>query len=326
MTISRRSLIRLGAGLVAAASTASQCAWAQSYPTRPVRIVLGFPAGGLGDIISRLIAGRLSEQLGQSFVVENRPGAATNLATEAVVRAAADGHTLLLANSVNAINASVHSNLSFNFIQDFAPVAHIADAEFVLEVHPSVPATTVPQFIAYAKANPGRLLMASAGPASFEHLAGELFKLDTGVDLLHVPYQGSGPAVNDLVGGHVQVYFGPIAPSIQHIRAGTLRALAVTTAARSIALPDVPSVGEFLPGYDVSAWQGLVAPKDTPSAIIEKLNAEVNAALADPPLYARLVDLGTRPLPGSPSDFRRLIAADTERWAKVVNATGIKVD
>jgi tripartite-type tricarboxylate transporter receptor subunit TctC len=301
-------------------------AWAQAYPARPVRIIVGFPAGGLTDITARLIAQWLSDRLGQPFIVENRPGAVTNIATESVVQAPADGYTLLLATALNAINATVYDKLNFNFIRDMAPVASIVDAAFVLEVSPSVPATTVAELIAYAKANPGKLKLASAGVGSPEHVAGELLKMATGVDLLHVPYRGSAPALNDLLGGHVQVIFGPVASSIQYIRAGTLRALAVTKATRSEALPDVPSMAEFLPGFEVSGWQGLAAPRNTPAGVIDMLNKEVNAALTDPKLKARFADLGTTLLPGSPADFAKLIASDTEKWAKVVSFAGIKAD
>jgi tripartite-type tricarboxylate transporter receptor subunit TctC len=291
-----------------------------------VRIICGFPAGGLSDILARLLSQPLSDRLGQQVIVENRPGAATNIATEAVVHAAPDGHTLLLATAMNSINATVYDKLRFTFVRDVAAVAGIADAAFVLELHPSIPAKTVPEFIAYAKANPGKLGMASGGIGSPEHLAGELFKMLAGVDMLHVPYRGSGPAVLDLISGQVQVYFGPIAPSIQHIKAGTLRALAVTTASRSEAVPDLPTIAEFLPGFAMSAWQGLAAPRETPGDVVERLNQEVNAVLADPKLKARLVELGTTPLTGSADAFSSLIVADTEKWAKVVRTAGIKAD
>jgi tripartite-type tricarboxylate transporter receptor subunit TctC len=324
MKLPRRQFLQCGIAAIAA-GTNTQFAWAQKYPERPVRIITGFPAGGLSDIIARLLGQRLSERLGQQFIVENRPGAATNIATDAVVRAPADGHTLLLATAMNAINATTYEKLSFNFIRDVAPVASIVDAAFVLEVNPSLPVKTVPELIAYAKASPGKLAMASGGIGSPEHVAGELFKMTTGVDMLHVPYRGSGPAVVAMLGNEVQVYFGPIAPSINHIRAERLRALAVTTAKRSESLPDVPTVSEFLPGYAVSAWQGVVAPKHTPADVIATLNKEINAALADPKLKARFTDLGTAVLPGSPADFGKLIADDTKKWAKVVKAAGIKV-
>jgi tripartite-type tricarboxylate transporter receptor subunit TctC len=323
--IPRRQFLQLGAAaMVAAAGSGS--AHAVGYPTQPVRIICGFPAGGLSDILARLLSQPLSDRLGQQVIVENRPGAATNIATEAVVHAAPDGHTLLLATAMNSINATVYDKLNFTFMRDMTAVAGIADAAFVLELHPSIPARTVPEFIAYAKANQGKLGMASGGVGSPEHVAGELFKMLAGVDMLHVPYRGSAPALVDMLAGQVQVYFGPIAPSIEHIRAGKLRALAVTTAKRSEALPDLPTLGEFLPGFAMSAWQGLAAPRGTPKDVVERLNRDVNAILADPRLKTRLVELGTTPLTGSPDAFGSLIAADTEKWAKVVKTAGIRVD
>ena len=324
MNIERRHFLQLGIAGVAAAAR-SNLAWAQNYPDHPVRIISGFPAGGLSDIIARLLSKRLSERLGQQFVVENRPGAATNIATDVVLHAPGDGYTLLLATAMNAINATTYDKLNFNFIRDAAPVASIVDAAFVLELHPSIPAKTVPEFIAYAKANRGKLAMASGGIGSPEHVAGELFKMKAGVDLLHVPYRGSGPAVIALLANEVQVYFGPIAPSIQHIKAGKIRALAVTTAKRSDSLPGVPAIDEFIPGYAVSAWQGLVAPKGTPVSVVDTLNREINLALADPELNRRLAELGTAVLPGSAADFAKLIVEDTDKWSKVVKAAGIKV-
>jgi len=323
-TIARRRFLKLAAAFAVAASP--RLARAGTYPSQPVRIVAGFPAGGLTDILARLIGKPLAEQLGQPFVVENRPGAATNIATEAVVRAPADGYTLLLATALNSINATVYEHLKFSFMRDMAPIAGIADAAFVLELHPSIPAKTVPEFIAYAKANPGKLGMASGGIGSPEQVAGELFKMLAGVDMLHVPYRGSAPAITDLLGGQVQVYFGPIAPSIDHIKAGKLRALAVTTATRSEALPDLPTIGDFLPGFAMSAWQGLAAPRNTPPDVIEKLNTAVNAALADPQLKTRMAQLGVTPLPGSSAAFAKLIADDTEKWAKVVRTAGIRAE
>jgi tripartite-type tricarboxylate transporter receptor subunit TctC len=320
----RRRFLQFGAAAMIAAGPLGSAR--AGYPSRPVRIICGFPAGGLSDILARLLSQPLSDRLGQQVIVENRPGAATNIATEAVVHAAPDGHTLLLATAMNSINATVYDKLRFTFVRDVAAVAGIADAAFVLELHPSIPAKTVPEFIAYAKANPGKLGMASGGIGSPEHLAGELFKMLAGVDMLHVPYRGSGPAVLDLISGQVQVYFGPIAPSIQHIKAGTLRALAVTTASRSEAVPDLPTIAEFLPGFAMSAWQGLAAPRETPGDVVERLNQEVNAVLADPKLKARLVELGTTPLTGSADAFSSLIVADTEKWAKVVRTAGIKAD
>ena len=324
MNIERRHFLQLGIAGVAVAAR-SNLAWAQNYPDHPVRIISGFPAGGLSDIIARLLSKRLSERLGQQFVVENRPGAATNIATDAVLHAPGDGYTLLLATAMNAINATTYDKLNFNFIRDAAPVASIVDAAFVLELHPSIPAKTVPEFIAYAKANGGKLAMASGGIGSPEHVAGELFKMKAGVDLLHVPYRGSGPAVIALLANEVQVYFGPIAPSIQHIKAGKIRALAVTTAKRSDLLPGVPAIDEFIPGYAVSAWQGIVAPKGTPVSVVDTLNREINLALADPELSRRLAELGTAVLPGSTADFAKLIVEDTDKWSKVVKAAGIKV-
>lgn len=325
MSISRRNF----ASLLAAASLTtlgSMPAAAQAWPARPVKIIVGFPAGGVSDLVARLIAGKLSERLGQAFVVENRLGASTNIATEHVARSAPDGYTLLHATNLNCINASTFDRLPFNFINDFVPIGTAVDAAFLLEVHPSVPVKTVPEFIAHAKAHPGKLTMASSGTAGFEHLAGELFKLQTGLDLLHVPYKGSAPAVNDLVGGHVHVYFGPIAPSIEHIKAERLRAIAVTTAGRSSALPDIPPIGDFLSGYAASAWQGLAAPKGTPVPVVEMLNAAINAALKDDGLRKKFLDLGATPLPGSPSDFATLIARETAKWASVVKTTGIRAE
>jgi tripartite-type tricarboxylate transporter receptor subunit TctC len=291
-----------------------------------VRILVGFPAGGLTDIAARLVGQRLSEQLGQQFIVENHPGAATNLATQEVVRAQPDGYTLLMATVLNAINATVYERLNFNFMRDVAPVATVADAAFVLEVNPSVPASTVPELIAYAKANPGKLKMASAGVGSPEQLYGELFKMMTGVDMLHVPYRGSGAYLVDLVGGQVQVAIGPVAPSVQYINSGALRALAVTTAARSAALPGVPILGDFLPDFAISAWQGFVAPGNTPPDVIDSLNKAVNAVLAEPGIKARCNELGLTVLTGSPADFGKLIAQDTERLSKVVRFAGIKAE
>lgn len=325
MELARRRLLQCGIAAIAA-GVAPGFAQAERYPTQPVRIITGFPAGGLSDILARLLSQPLSERLGQQVFVENRPGAATNIATEAVVRAVPDGYTLLLATAMNSINATVYDKLKFTFLRDMTGVAGIADAAFVLELHPSVPAATVPEFIAYAKTHPGKLGMASGGIGSPEHVAGELFKMLAGIDMLHVPYRGSGPAVVDLLGGHVQVYFGPIAPSIQHIKAGTLRALAVTTASRSEALPDLPTIAEFLPGFAMSAWQGLAAPRETPPDVIARLNYEVNAVLADSKLKARLAELGTTPLTGSAEEFSSLIVADTEKWAKVVRTAGIKAE
>ena len=281
-----------------------------------------FAPGGGADIIARLIGQWLSERLGQPFIIENRPGAGSNIATEAVVHAPADGYTLLLVSPANAINATLYDKLNFNFIRDIAPVAGIIRVPNVMVVNPSVPAKTVPEFIAYAKANPGKLNMASAGIGTAPHVAGELFKMMAGVDMVHVPYRGDGPALTDLIGGQVQVMFAAMPSSIEYIRAGKLRALAVTTATRSEALPDIPTVGDFVPGYEASGWYGIGAPKNTPAEIIDKLNKEINAGLADPKIKARLADLGGTVLPGSPADFGKLIADETEKWAKVIKFAG----
>jgi tripartite-type tricarboxylate transporter receptor subunit TctC len=301
-------------------------AWAQTYPSRPVRIVVGFPPGGGADITARLIGQWLSERLGQPFIIDNRPGAGSNIATEAVVRAPADGYTLLLVGAYNAANAALYDNLNFNFIRDIAPVASIDRLPFVMEVNPSVPAKTVPEFIAYARVNPGKINMASVGNGSTPHLSGELFKMMTGVNMVHVPYRGEAPALTDLLGGQVQVYFGTLPGSIEYIRVGKLRALAVTTATRSEALPDVPTLSEFVPNYEASGWQGIGVPKNTPTEIVDKLNKEINAALADPKIKARLAALGATVLQGSPADFGKFIADETEKWGNVIRALNIKAD
>jgi len=325
MKLPRRKFLHLAAG-TAALPAVSRIARAQAYPARPVRIIVGFaPAGGT-DIMARLIAQWLSERLGQQFVIENRPGAGTNIGTEAAVRAPADGYTLLVATSVNAINATLYNKLNFNFIRDIAPVAGISRESHVMVVNPLVPTKTVPEFIAYAKANSGKISMASAGIGSGSHITGELFKMMTGVNLVHVPYRGLAPALSDLLGGQVQVTFASMPSSIEYIRAGKLRALAVTTATRSEVLPDVPTVGEFVPGYEASGWYGVGAPKGTPVEVIDKLNREINAALADPNMKARLADLGGTALAGSPADFGKLIADETEKWAKVIKSLGIKAE
>jgi tripartite-type tricarboxylate transporter receptor subunit TctC len=287
-----------------------------------VHLIVGTPAGGGMDIVARPMGRWLSERLGQTFVIDNRPGAATNIATELVARASADGYTLLFVTALNAANVTLYDNL--NFIRDIAPVASIARLPFVVQVNPSVPAKTVPEFIAYAKANPGKINFASGGIGSTQHVAGELFNMMAGVKMVHVPYRGEAPALTDLLGGQVQVYFGPIASSIEHIRAGKLRALAVTTETRLELLPDIPTVGEFVPGYESSGWQGIGAPKNTPAETIEKLNKAINAALADREMKARLADLGATILVGSPADFGKLIVDDTEKWAKVIKFAGIK--
>jgi tripartite-type tricarboxylate transporter receptor subunit TctC len=325
MKLHRRRFLHLAAG-AAALPAVSRVARAQVYPSRLVRIIVGYPAGGANDIAARLMGQWLSDRLGQPFVIENRPGAGTNIATEAVVRAPADGYTLLLVNVANAINATLYEKLNFNVIRDIAPVASIISQPQVMLVNPSVPAKTVPEFIAYAKATPGKINMASAGNGSPNHVGGELFKMMTGVDMLHVPYRGAAPALTDLLGGQVQVLFASLASSIEYIRAGKLRPLAVTTSTRLEVLPDIPTVGEFVPGYEASGFFGLGAPKNTPAEIIEKLNTEINAALADPKMKARLADLGGLPMPVTPAEFGKFIAAETEKWAKVVNFSGAKPD
>jgi len=322
MTLPRRRFLQLAASV--ALTAASRHAAAQSYPARPVRIIVGFPAGQGIDILKRLVAQRLSERLGQQFVVDNRPGAGGNIAAEAVVRAPADGYTLLAIGSNNFINASLYENLNFDFIRDITPIASVCRAPNVMEVHPSLPVGTVPEFVAYAKANPGKLNLASAGNGSTSHVAGELFKMMTGVDLLHVPYRGSAQAVPDLLSGRMHVMFDNLPTSIEHIRAGRLRGLAVTTALRSEVLPSLPTVSEYVSGYEASAAPGLGAPRNTPPEIIAKLNGEVNAALADPAIRTRFAELGVAAVPGSPADFAKLIADETEKWAKVIKFAGIK--
>jgi tripartite-type tricarboxylate transporter receptor subunit TctC len=324
MKLPRRTFLHLAAG-AAALPTVSRIARAQAYPSRPVRIIVGFAAGGPADILARLIGQWLSERLDQPFVIENRPGGGGNIGTEAVAKAPPDGYTLLLAATANTINATLYDKLNFNFISDIAPVAAISRYTFVMVVHPSMPANTVPEFIAYAKANPGKINMASGGIAAL-HVFGELFKMMTGVDMVHVPYRGQGPALADLLAGQVHVMFPNIVVSIEHIRSGRLRALAVTAATRSELLPDVPTVDEFVPGYEATGWSGLGAPKATPAEIVDKLNKEINAALADPKIKARLADLGGTALAGSPTDFGRLIADETEKWGKVIRAANIKPD
>ena len=323
MKLPRRKFLHLAAG-AAALPAVSRLAMAQAYPTRPVRLIVGFPAGGPGDLVARLIGQWLSERLGQQFVIENKPGAGSNIGTEAVVNAPADGYTLLFATSPNAINATLYEKLNFNFIRDIAPVAGVIRVPNVMVVNPSVPVHTVPEFIAYAKANPGKINMASGGNGSTPHVSGELFKMMTGVNLVHVPYRGAAPAVTDLLSGQVQVMFDLMSSSIEHIRAGKLPALAVTTATRSEALPEIPTVGNFVPGYEASTWQGVGAPKNTPAEIVDKLNKEINAGLADRKLKARLADLGATVLAGSPADFGKLIAEETEKWGKVIRAANIK--
>ena len=325
MQLPRRRFLHLAAG-AAALPAATSIGWALDYPTRPVRIIAGFPPGGGVDINARLIGQSLSERLSQPFVIENRPGAGSNIGTEAVVRASPDGYTLLLATNANAVNATLYERLNFNFIRDITPVGSISSVPSIMAVHPSLPVNTVQAFIAYAKANPGRVNMASEGSGAAGHIAGELFKKMTGIDLLHVPYRGAAPALTDLMGGQVQVMFPTMPASIQYVRIGKLRALAVTSATRSEALPDIPSVGEYVPGYDATTWYGLAAPKNTPAEIVDKLNKELNAALADPKLRARLAELGAEPLAMSPAKFATFIADETEKWGKVVKFAGIKAE
>ena len=326
MKLPRRQFLHLAAG-AAALPALARFAWAQTYPSRPVRLIVPIAPAGATDILARLMGQWLSERLGQPFVIENRPGAGTNIGTEVVVRAPADGYTLLLVSSDSAINATLYEKLSFNFIRDIAPVAGIVRLPFLMLVNPSVPAKTVPEFIAYAKANPGKINMASSGIGTAPHLAGELFKTMAGLNnLVHVPYRGGAPALTDLISGQVQVMFLSPAASIEYIRSGRLRALAVTSATRWEGLPDLPTVVDFLPGYEASAWFGVGAPKNTPSEIIDKLNTEINAALSDPKLKARLADLGGKVLPGSSTDFGKLIADETEKWAKVIKSAGIKAE
>jgi tripartite-type tricarboxylate transporter receptor subunit TctC len=325
MKLPRRQFLHLAAG-AATLPAVLRIAKAQAYPTRPVRLIVPIAPAGGSDITARLIGQWLSERLGQPFIIENRPGGGTNIGTEAVVRAPADGYTLLMVGSYNATNAALYDKLNFNFIRDIAPVAGVFRGPYVMVVNPSVPAKSLPEFIAYAKANPRKVNMASAGNGTTPHLAGELFKMMAGVDMVHVPYRGGGPALNDLLGGQVQVYFATTVSSIGYIRAGRLRGLAVTAATRSDALPDIPTVAEFVPGYEVSTCYGVGAPKATPAEIVEKLNKEINAGLADPKIKARLADLGGDVLALSPADFGKLMADETEKWGKVVNFTGIKAD
>jgi tripartite-type tricarboxylate transporter receptor subunit TctC len=322
MKLPRRTFLLLAAG--AALSATARPARSQAYPTRPVRVIVGFAAGGAPDILARLVGQWLSDRLGQTFVVENRPGASGNLATQLVVDAPADGHTLLLVSLSNAVNASLYENLTFDFVRDIAPVAGISRDPNVVVVNPSFPAHTLPEFIAYAKAHPGKINMASPGVGTSPHMAGELFKFMAGVDMVHVAYRASPPAITDLMGGQVQVYFAPISAAIEYVRAGKLRALAVTTAKRAAVLPDIPSVGDFVPGYEASAFYGIGAPKSTPAGIVARLNKEINAGLADRTLNARLADLGSSALFGSPDDFGKLMAGETEKWGKVVKFAKIK--
>jgi tripartite-type tricarboxylate transporter receptor subunit TctC len=324
LKLPRRHFLRLAAG-ASALPAVSRFAWAQSYPSRPVRIIVGFAAGGPNDILARLIGQWFSQRLGQPFVVENRPGAGSNIATEAVVRAPPDGHTLLLVGSPNAINATLYDNLSFNFVRDIAPIASLMRGDLIMLVHPSVPANNLPEFIAFARANPGKLSYGSGGVGGITHLTAELFKQEAGgLDIQHVPYRGVAPALTDLWGGQVQVVFTNLTPSIGYIRTNKLRALAITTAKRSEALPEIPTIAEFVPGYEASSIFGLGAPHDTPADIIGTLNKEINAALVDPKFKAQLLD-GTV-LGGSPAEFGKLLADETEKWAKVIRAANIKAE
>jgi tripartite-type tricarboxylate transporter receptor subunit TctC len=323
MKLPRRQFLHLAAG-AAALPALPHIARAQAYPSRPVRIMVGFAAGGGADIFARLLGQWLSERLGQQFIVENRAGATSNIATEAVARAAGDGYTLLLVTPANTINVTLYEKLNFEFLHDIVPVALIIRVPHIMEVHPSVPAKTVPEFIAYARANPGKVNMASSGSGTSIHVSGELFKMLTAVEMIHVPYRGSAPALTDLLGGQVQVMFDGMTTSVEHVKTGRLRALAVTTATRSPLLPDVPTVGDFVPGYDTSAWYGIGAPRNTPKEVIDRLNAEINAGLSDPKIRARLSETGGTVVGLSPTEFGKLFAEEVERWAKVVKFAGLK--
>jgi tripartite-type tricarboxylate transporter receptor subunit TctC len=325
MKLPRRRFLHLAAG-AAALPAASLIARAQAYPVRPVRIVVPFAAGGSTDISARLIGQWLSERLGQQFVIENRPGAGSNIGTEVVVNAPPDGYTLLLVGASSAINATLYEKLNFSFLRDITSVSGINSVPFIMAVHPSFPAKTVSEFIAYARANPGKVNMASGGNGTAGHLSGELFKLLTGLNMAHVPYRGEAPALTDMLAGHVQAMFGTMPASIEYVRAGKLRPLAVTSARRSELLPDLPTVGDFVPGYETSAWQGVGAPKSTSVEIIDRLNKEINAGLADPKIKARVADMGGTVLAGSPADFGKLIADETEKWGKVIKFSGAKPD
>ena len=325
MKLARRAFLRLAGG-VAGLPVIPRVAWAQNYPTRPVRIVVGFAPGGSTDLLARLMGQWLSDRLGQQFVIENRPGAAGNIATEAVARATPDGYTLLLIDTQPAINVTLYDKLNFDFIRDITPVAGITRVPAVMVVNPSVPAKTVPEFIAYARTNPGRLNFASPGNGTGPHLAGELFKAMTGVDIIHVPYRGAAPALTDLLGGQVHTYFMATLASMDYIKAGSLRALAVTTSTRSDLLPDVPTLAEFAPGYETSTWFGIVAPKNTPAEVVDKLNKEINAGLVDSKIKVWLAEIGGTALAGSPANFGKLIADETEKWSKVIRFAGIKAN
>jgi tripartite-type tricarboxylate transporter receptor subunit TctC len=325
MKLPRRTFLHLAAGAAASAG-APRIALAQAYPSRSVRIIVGFAAGGNFDIVARVIAERMAEQLGQPVIVENRPGASSNIATEAAIRAPADGYTLLLGGAVNAINATLYEKLNFNFAADVAPVAGGVQFPNVMTVSASFPAKSVPEFIAYAKANPGKINHGSSGIGTSQHLAGELFKAAAGVSFIHIPYRGAPPALTDLLGGQVQVLFEALPPSMPHIKSGALRALAITTAVRSDVLPDTPAIAEFLPGYEASGWNGFCVPKNTPASVIQTLNAAINEALRNPKVKARFADLGAMTLGGSPGDFGKLIVRETEKWAQVIRAANIKVE
>jgi tripartite-type tricarboxylate transporter receptor subunit TctC len=325
MKFQRRQFLHLAAG-AAALSAMPHIARAQTYPVRPVRIIVGFPAGGSGDIIARLMGQRLSERLGQPFIIENRPGAGSNIGAEVVVRSPADGYTLLLVSSVNAINATLYDKLNFNFLRDIEPVAGLVRYPMVMEVNPSVPAATVPEFIALAKANSGKINMASNGIGTLSHVAGELFKMMTGVNMVHVPYRGATPALTDLIGGQVQVMFDTAPSSVGYIRAGKLRPLALTMASRLTSLPNIPTLAEFLPGYEAIGWMGVGAPPNTSVEIIDRLNKEINAGLDDPKIQARIVELGNRIFQSSPAELGKLVASDTEKWTKVIRTANIKAE
>jgi tripartite-type tricarboxylate transporter receptor subunit TctC len=325
MKLRRRTFLYFMA-TAASFSGAVGLSWGQFYPSHPVRIVIGFAAGGAPDIAARLVAHALSERLGQQFIVENQPGAGSNIATKAALDAPADGYTLLLVTAANAANATLYERLNFNFIRDAVPVASVSHENYAMEVNPAFPAKTVPEFISYAKANPGKLNMASPGNGSGPHLAGELFKLMASVDMVHVPYRASPPALTDLIAGQVQVMFSPLSSSIEYVKGGKLRALAVTSSIHSQVLPDLPTVGDFVPGYEASGWFGLCAPKGIPDAIINKLNTEINASLADPKLQAQFASLGSAVFIGSPTDFGKHIAEETDKWGKVIRTAGIKAD
>jgi tripartite-type tricarboxylate transporter receptor subunit TctC len=321
MKLPRRQFLHLATGAIAL-PTISRVAWAQAYPTRPVHLIVGYPPGGTSDVVARLIGQRLSERFGQPFIIENRPGAGTNIATEAVVKAAPDGYTLLVVDAAPAINTKLYQTLNFAFLRDIAPVACVISTPLVMVVNPSFPARTVPEFVAYAKANPHKVNMASNGNGGLQHLAGELFKMMTGIDMVHVPYRGAAPALTDLMSGQVQVMFA--SSTVEYVKAGKVRPLAVTTATRSDVLPEVPALSEFLPGYEVAAWNGVGAPKNTPPEIINKLNRGINDALADAKLKVRIAELASSAVGGSPADYAKLLAEEAEKWAKVIQAGGIK--